>query len=167
MTWQTAANISTVVQAVLVVVSLVLIFVQLKKQTDLARTANTQSLVALVSPFNLELAQNPTMARLWPITETEWEKLNDVEKQQYESMLRWWFIFYENLFFQNECGLLNDKIFTAWKTDLDVFVEEQLVEKYWQGLSKKYHQTFVDHLNSRVRQKMARRAAPQTNNVAA
>ena len=113
MSWEKAAYISTVFQLLVVIVSVILIRRQLQMQTDLARVANTQALVALVSPFNLEMAQNKDMARLWIIGPEEWEVLSPEDKQQYESMLRWWFIFYENIFFQAESGLLDRAIFEA------------------------------------------------------
>lgn len=153
MTWEKAAYISTVLQLLVVIVSVILIRKQLQTQTALARVANTQALVALVSPFNLEMAQNKDMAELWIIGAEEWDTLSKEKKQQYESMLRWWFIFYENIFFQAERGLLDSAIFAAWKQDLDVFVEEQLVEKHWSGLSAKYHKNFVDYLNAQLRVK--------------
>jgi hypothetical protein len=158
MTWEKATHISTVAQFFVVAVSLGFIWYQLRQQTKLARVANTQALVALVSPFNLEMAQNEEMAKLWIIGPEEWEALSKEEQQQYESMLRWWFIFYENIFFQVEQKLLDKSIFAAWQTDLDVFVEEQLVEKHWSGLSKKYHKQFADYLDARVKEKIAKKA---------
>jgi hypothetical protein len=157
MTWETAAQISTVFQFIVVAASLFFIWKQLKQQTDLARLANTQAQVALVSPFNLEMAQNREMARLWTIGADEWDKLSQEEKEQYGSMLRWWFIFYENIFFQAERGLLDDSIFTAWKQDIDAFVEEQLVEKSWSKVRQKYHNKFVCYMDKRVAEKKAGR----------
>lgn len=157
MSWETLAHMSTVAQFFVVAVSLGFIWYQLRQQTKLARIANTQALVALVSPFNLEMAQNKEMAELWIIGPEGWEALSKEEQQQYESMLRWWFIFYENIFFQAEQKLLDKSIFAAWQKDLDTFVEEQLVEKHWSGLSKKYHKHFADYLDARVKEKIEKK----------
>jgi hypothetical protein len=156
MTWEKAAHISTVAQFFVVFVSVGFIWYQLRQQTKLARIANTQAQAALVSPFNLEIAQNEKMAKLWIISSEEWEKLSVENKEQYDSMLRWWFIFYENIFFQKESGLLDKSIFEGWLRDIDDFVEDQLVEKHWSKLNKAYHQTFVDYMNARIEEKMTK-----------
>jgi hypothetical protein len=155
MSLQDWANVATIGQVVVVALSICFLWYQLNQQTKLARVANTQTQIALVSPFNLQMVQNNEMARLWTTAPADWTSLSAAQKQQYKSMLTWWFIFYENLFFQNEKGLIDPKIFAAWKNDIDVFVEEQLVEKYWAGLSKKYHQEFVDYLNARIKAKFS------------
>src|SRR5215510_597420 len=70
--WQIASAISTIVQGVVVIVSLIFIWRQIQlqtkqitSQTELAKAANTQALVGLSSPFNIELIKDPQMAKLW------------------------------------------------------------------------------------------------------
>jgi hypothetical protein len=65
MDWEKAANIATVVEAIVVAVSIIFIWKQLRQQTKLTRIANTQALVDISSPFNLELIKDPKMAALW------------------------------------------------------------------------------------------------------
>jgi hypothetical protein len=152
MNWIT---IATIAQVFVVAVSVYFIWYQLRQQTKLARVANTQAQVALVSPFKLLIAQNKEMAKLWTIGSEDWDALDAEGKQQYKSMLTWWLIFYENMFFQGEKGLLEPDIFAAWKSDLDAFIEARLVEKYWEDVSKKYHLEFVEYLNARIYAKIA------------
>jgi hypothetical protein len=152
MNWIT---IATFAQVFVVAVSVGFVWYQLRQQTKLARVANTQAQVALVSPFKLLIAQNKEMAKLWTIGSEDWDALDDEGKQQYKSMLTWWLIFYENIFFQGEKGLLEPDIFAAWKNDLDAFIQARLVEKYWADVSKKYHPGFVEYLNARIHAKVA------------
>jgi|GEM_PF-829165 len=149
MNWETAAQISTFFQLFLLAGSVILIWWQLKKQTDLTRIANTQAQVALVSPFNLEIAKDPDLAKLWMVNPKEWADLNPGEKHQYESMLIWWLIFYENIFFQKQSKLLNQEIFNAWQQDLDAFIKEKHLENYWPRPGK-YNQLFVDYVTGQL-----------------
>ncbi len=167
MFWETAAHMSTVFQFLVVAASLYLIWKQLnkqeeqlrkqekqlKQQTDLARFANTQALVALASPFTLEMAKNIEMAELWAITAEQWENLYDGKKQQHKSMIIWWLVFYENIFFQAERELLDKDIYVGWKKDIDAFVDEQLVEKHWSSVRTKYHDKFVVYIDELIKKK--------------
>lgn len=167
MSWEKAAHISSVLQFLLLTFSVYFVWKQLQKQaeqlkqqaeqskqqTDLARVANTQALVGLASPFNLELSQNRKTAALWLHGPQKWDTLSDVEKEQYDSLLRWWFIFYENVYFQGKYGLLDEAIYRCWQADLDSFIDEHLVEKHWSNLNKKYHPEFAKYLNSRIEAK--------------
>ena len=160
MSWEKAAHISTALQLFVLIFSVFFIWrqlrsqgEQLKRQTELARVANTQALVALASPFNLEMSQNPEMAKLWILGPKQWDKLSEVEKEQYDSLLRWWFIFYENVFFQGRNGLLDEAIFQCWKADLDSFIQDHRVEKHWSNLNTKYHGEFAKYLNTGIDKK--------------
>jgi hypothetical protein len=143
MSWEKWAHISTVLQLVLLAISLALVWIQLKQQTDLARAANTQSLVGLASPFNLEVSQSKDMANLWLNGPAQLDKFSEVEKEQYESLLRWWFIFYENVFFQGKRKLLDEPIYNSWMSDLKTFLEDQRVEMVWARGNEHYHREFV------------------------
>ena len=100
MDWAKTANIATVVESIVVVVSVILILIQLRLQTKLTRIANTHALVEISSPFNLELIKDPAMAALWIKGVEDYDTFDEVKKYQYKSLLIWWLIFQENIFFR-------------------------------------------------------------------
>ena len=61
MTLSDLASLAIVVQGFLFVVSIGLVWYQLRENTNLVRTANTQKLVELFTPFNLQLAQDRSL----------------------------------------------------------------------------------------------------------
>jgi TRAP-type C4-dicarboxylate transport system permease small subunit len=120
MDWQVAASIATIIQAVVVIISLWLIWrqvqqqtVQIKQQTELTKIANTQALVGLSSPFNLELIKDAQMAALWVKGAEEYDNFDEVKKYQYESLLIWWLIFLENVYYQWNKGLLDQQAYKS------------------------------------------------------
>jgi hypothetical protein len=141
-----AANIATVLQAIIVAVSVLFIWLQLRSQTKLAKVANTQALVEISSPFNLELIKNPDMAALWVNGSGDYEKFDDVRKYQYRSLLIWWLIFHENIFFQKQKRLLDETIYACWDHDLQSFVKEQHLELRWEDLKSGFQDGFVKHV---------------------
>lgn len=119
MTLADYAHLSTALQLIVLVVSAFFIWLQLRKQTALARVANTQALVALSSPFNLQMSQQPKMAEIWRKGSQGEVFENGTEDEQYRSMLKWSLVFYQNVFFQTKSKLLDAEISKAWQQDIE------------------------------------------------
>lgn len=161
------AHLSTALQFIVVLISLAFIWrqltkqeKQLKQQTDMARVANTQALVSLASPFNLELAKNDKMAELW----ASGGKANLIgpRKELYKNMLIWWLVFYENIFFQDKSKMLAEDISKCWKQDIKSFVEEHGIEEYWPNLKDKYVGEFAAYMDQLIAAKPS--LSPPPNN---
>jgi hypothetical protein len=150
MDWAKAANIATVVGSIVVVVSVVFIWIQLRLQTKLTRIANTQALVDLSSPFNLELIKDPAMSALWIKGSKDYGSFDEVRKYQYKSLLIWWLIFQENIFYQNQQGLLDKKIYASWDYDLRSFVTQQDLGERWDELKDAFQAEFRDYVTSLI-----------------
>jgi hypothetical protein len=149
MDWAKTANIAAVVESIVVVVSVILILIQLRLQTKLTRIANTQALVEISSPFNLELIKDPAMAALWIKGVEDYDSFDEVKKYQYKSLLIWWLIFQENIFYQNQEGLLDEKIYRSWDYDLRLFVARNLGER-WVELKDAFQADFRDYVTSLI-----------------
>jgi hypothetical protein len=157
MDWQVAASIATIIQAVVVIISLWLIWrqvqqqtVQIKQQTELTKIANTQALVGLSSPFNLELIKDAQMAALWVKGAEEYDNFDEVKKYQYESLLIWWLIFHENVYYQWNKGLLDQQAYTALEADLKEFIKRQQLGRRWSKLKGAFQTSFVNHVTELI-----------------
>lgn len=91
---ETTAALASIIESLFVVVSVVLIVVQLRKQTELARAASSQSMFELSSPFNLELVRDRDFARLWLQGP---DAADAVDMFRHESLITWWLLLHENL----------------------------------------------------------------------
>ena len=157
--WSIASAIATIVQSAVVIVSLILIWrqtqlhtKQLNLQTELAKAANTQALVGLSSPFNISLIQDPQMAKLWIEGAEEFASYDKVDKFRYETLLFWWLILHENVYYQRHKGLLDQTIYAAWEYDLRHFVKRQNLQVHWDGLKNLFQQEFVEHVSQVIRE---------------
>jgi hypothetical protein len=103
MNWEKAASIATVVEA-FVVVSIVFIWIQLRRQTELTKAANNQALVEIWSPFNLQLVQDEELMRLWLKGSQNFKEADALNRRKYQSLLEWYLIFHENIFYQHRKG---------------------------------------------------------------
>jgi hypothetical protein len=144
--WGKAANIASVIEAIVVLVSLYFIWRQLRQQTELTKIANTQNLVELSSPFNLQLIQDRNMAELWVEGAQEFGTYDEIKKYQYNSLLVWWLILHENIFYQKKRGLLDKEIYASWDYDLKVFVKKQQLHERWWMLKDAFQSDFSDYV---------------------
>jgi len=138
------ASWSTIIQAVVVIVSLFFIWVQLRQSSELAKASNVQSLVEHASSFNSMLIQNEDITRLWYGRGKNLKSISD--KGRYRELLVQWLLFHENIFYQHRKGLLDSKIYKAWDEDLKFFVHTQHIEmvtKDWDGY---FPGTFGKHI---------------------
>ena len=152
MDWQIVANIATVIEAVVVTLSVIFIWRQIRQQTKLARIANVQSLVEISSPFNMQLIQDHQMADLWVNGYKDFEKYDKVKKHQYNSLLIWWLIFHENVFYQWKSGLLDKRAYSPWEYDLGYFVKDQHLELRWENMKGFFQQDFRNHIDELIAQ---------------
>lgn len=155
--WQIASAIATIVQGIVVIVSLIFIWRQIQLQTkqinlqtNLAKAANTQALVALASPMNIELVKDPQMAKFWVEGAEGFENYNDVDKYRYKSLLIWWLILHENVFYQKQNGLLDATIYLSWDYDLKHFVERQKLQLHWPRMKDYFQKDFSEHIGKLI-----------------
>lgn len=156
--WQIASAIATILQAIVVVISLYFIWRQIQQQTrqmeqqtELTRIANTQSLVSLSSPLNLELIKDPGMARFWIDGAKEFATYNNVDQYRYKSLLIWWLIFHENIFYQHQKHLLDEGIYASWNYDLTDFVQRHNLKLHWAELRPAFQADFTKHIDSLIK----------------
>ena len=151
--WLIASAIATLIQSLVVIVSLLFVWrqvrlqtKQLNLQTELAKAANIQSLVSLSSPFNMSLIQDAQMAKLWIEGAEEFANYNRVDKLRYETLLFWWLILHENVYYQRHKGLLDEVVYAAWENDLRRFIRRQNLQGHWEGLKNLFQQEFGNHV---------------------
>lgn len=152
--WQKALAIATIVQTVVVVISLYFIWRQVQQQTrlitqqtNLARIANVQSLVGLSSPYNLELIKDRDMARFWVEGAEKFETYDEVDKFRHQQLLIWWLILHENVFYQKQKNLLDEDIFATWSRDLKFFIAKHRLEYHWPKLEAAFQSEFSKYVD--------------------
>ena len=77
------ASVAIIVQGFLFIVSIGMVWYQLRENTKLVRAANTQKLVELSAPFNLRLAQDRALTELWRQATQRFDDLDEIDKERY------------------------------------------------------------------------------------
>ena len=142
------ASIAIIVQGILFVVSIVLIWYQLRENTKLVRAANTQKLVELSMPFNLTLAQDRAFAELWQQATQRFDELDEIDKSRYFNLLSWWLMLHENIYHQWRNKLIDRETFSSWTRDLEYFARRQQLGNHWPQLNIYFEASFVEHVTA-------------------
>lgn len=122
---EACAALSAIIQVVLVIVSLWLVLRQLRQNTELARAANAQALVEHAAALNTLLMQDAELAAIWySVGKAPSDDPSKMVRERYREMLVQWLIFHENIFYQNQKGLLDPVVYDSWARDLRMTVEE-------------------------------------------
>nr|AAP58626.1 hypothetical protein [uncultured Acidobacteriota bacterium] len=146
LTISSAADLFSIFASIAVVVSLLFIAFQVKQQTRLARAANSQAFVNIQSDFVLAAGSNQSLMEFYQTGGEKFETLDPSEQARYRYLVAWWLTFYENVQYQQDCGLLDEGVYKAWMKDMAGFIERRRVEKVWEFLKPNYSDTFIVHI---------------------
>jgi hypothetical protein len=143
---QDLANVSLVVAGIVGVLSIWILFRELRENNKLTRASNTQALVELSAPFYLGLIQDRQMAELYARGASSWDDMDDVDRNRYKSLLVWWLVFHENVYYQFRNGLLDSHSYKPWAKDLVLFAHEQGVGRHWPTMRHLFQDEFAAHV---------------------
>lgn len=151
--FQNAAYLATILEAIAVSFTFVLIAQQLVSQNknlefqnQLAKASNSQSFVHQSSSFMLTIVENHDLAELWRVGGAQFETLDASQKMKFKRLVDWWLTFYENVHYQHSCDLLDPNIFESWENDLKLFIERRQITNVWADLRGSYHESFVAYV---------------------
>lgn len=140
------AHLSTIVQSILVITSLVFIWFQLRQSAELTKAANAQALVEHFTNFNALLMENPDVASLWYAKGKQLQK--EEEFLRYRELLILWLIFHENVYYQYSRRLLDQQIYQSWYIDLQDTVREHNLKLLGVDLLQLFPGEFGQHILS-------------------
>ncbi len=150
LTLQDLANLSLVVGGIVAVLSVLILFKELRENNKLTRAANTQALVELSAPFYMGIIQDRKLAELYVRGGKETGQMDEVDRYRYRSLVSWWLVFHENAYYQWRNGLLDAHSYKPWANDLDVFLRQQNVAVHWKEMKGLFQDEFAKYVTGRI-----------------
>lgn len=150
MTLEQLAHIATIIQVLFFIISVYFIWREVHENSKLTRATNIRSLVDLSSPINLQLVQDRQMAELWITGAKKYAGMDEVDQYRYDTLLSWWLILHENIYYQHEQGLLDSRMYAAWSRDLEDLVRRQNLGQLWDKMKGLYAPEFAYHVSQVV-----------------
>jgi hypothetical protein len=146
------ASLAIIVQGIFFVVSIIVLWYQVRENTALVRTANTQKLVELSSPFTMELAKDRELTKLWRKGAEDISALDDIDRERYFGLLTCYLVMQENIYHQWGKHLIDRDTFVSWTRDLEYYVRRQNVGNYWNLLGDFFESSFSEHVSAIILQ---------------
>lgn len=140
------ASIAIILQGILFIVSIGLVWYQLRENTRLVKASNTQKIAELSSPFNLLLAQDRELTELWMQGAERLDELDQIDRARYFNMLLWWIMQHENIYHQWRKKLVDEDTFISWTRDLEYLARSQKLDNHWPRLSSYFETSFSKHV---------------------
>lgn len=147
MTLSDLASVAAIVEAIFVIISVFFIWRELRENTQLTRASNTQSLVELSSPFNLQLAQDRELTELWLRGSKQYIEMDEVDQHRYRFLLFHALTLQENIYYQHKNKLIDDETYSSWKCSFEYFVEEHNLRLHWEEIEEYYQAGFAEYVS--------------------
>jgi hypothetical protein len=141
-------NLALVAQAVFLVISVWLIYSEIRENTRMVKASNVQSLVKISFPLTLELIHNPETASLWIRGPREFAVFSKVDQLRYQQLLECWLVLYENIFYQWRNGYLDYHSFKPWERHMTDFLVTHKANIQWARMSEFYEVEFVEYIKT-------------------
>ena len=144
------SSIANIISSLALVITAFVVLQELRQTNRLAKAANTETLVSLSSPFNMSLIRDREMAELYVEGAKRFSGMDHVDKFRYRTLLMWWLILHENIYYQWKQDLLDTHSYNAWARELANFVREQNLRTHWDELEIFFQDAFQDHITKLI-----------------
>ncbi|MBN1782800.1 hypothetical protein JW948_16810 [bacterium] len=151
MTLSDWGNLALVCQAIFFVVSLWILLVELRNNTNQVRSSNIHSLVELMTPIMLRTIENRDLTELCLKGAKSLESLDDVDRERFLNMLIWWLVIYENIYYQWKNGYLRTENFQPWASFFLEILGHYNICKYWEHFESQFNPVFMDYVKNEFR----------------
>jgi hypothetical protein len=115
MTLEFLGNIGDLVGGVGVVVTLIYLAIQIKKNSLAVQMTALQMLQNEANQAALAVASNPDLAKVLVVAESGLDELSPVERCQFDNYALHFFETYESAFHMHSRGHIDSEIWAAWK----------------------------------------------------
>jgi len=139
-------DISGIIQAVGVVVSLIYVAIQVRASTKAIKGATYQSIISVYAEIEARISQDSEAARIYRLGCDEPEALEKDEALRFRELVCSIFNFYENLHYQYKNNLLDEVLWEGWSNYLKIKLEYPGVAKYWETNGKLYSKDFREYV---------------------
>ena len=146
-------SIGDFVGSIAVLISLVYLAVQVKGNTEAARTSTYQAIVSEFGALNRALAGTPGLSVLFVNALEDFESLSADDKARMSQLFFVCFHNFENMYYQYRKGYLEDDVWTGWKRLMLTYHSRPGFQTWWTLRSDVFSSTFAEFLRTEKQDK--------------
>jgi len=148
MTLDQLASIGEIIGALAVVISLVYLAIQIRSNTEAERTSTYQSIVSDFGAMNNTMASTPELSHLFVQAMENYHQLSSDQKARISQIFFQCFRFFENMFYQNKKGYLDEEVWIGWKRLMLTYYSRPGFQTWWEHRREVYSEPFAVFLET-------------------
>ncbi|MBT3834307.1 MAG: hypothetical protein HOB98_04290 [Gammaproteobacteria bacterium] len=148
MTIDELGSLGEFIGSIIVLLSLVYLALEIRSNTETARTSTYQSVVSEFGALNRSMASTPGLSRLFASALEDFDSLDSEEKARISQLFFVCFHNFENMYYQYKKGYLEDEVWTGWKRLMLSYHARPGFQAWWEIRRDVYSASFVKFLSS-------------------
>lgn len=136
------ADIATIINSIVVVISLIYLARQVKISTKATKGATYQTIINGVASIESRISQDKEVARIYKAGAEDPTELDSVEKVIFNELISSYFNFYENLHFQADQDLVDKGLWRGWGKNLIDDLRKPGIAAWWDAKKDFYSDRF-------------------------
>jgi hypothetical protein len=141
-------NIGEFVSSIGVIVSLVYLAVQIRKNTETERTSTYQSVVSDFGSLNATMSSNPELSYLFAKAMENFGDLDSGEKARVSQLFFATFHYFENMYYQNRKGYLEEDVWRGWERLMLTYYARPGFQTWWSIRRDVFSESFGEFLET-------------------
>ena len=148
MTLDQLGNIGEIIGAFGVIASLVYLAMQIRTNTEAERTSTYQLIVSDFGAMNNTMASTPELSHLFVQAMENYHQLSPDENARISQMFFQCFRYFENMFYQQRKGYLDDEVWIGWKRLMLTYYSRPGFQTWWAHRRDVYSEPFATFLET-------------------
>ncbi len=141
-------NLGEFIGAIAVVVSLVYLAIQVRRNTRAVRAATHHSLTTSVHGLHGMVAENEGLAHIYFTGLRDRKALQPEERLRFDTLLRSVFLWYEDFFYQSQQGMVDEQTWRARERELLQVLSRPGIGEWWSRSSTLLSESFRAHVEA-------------------
>lgn len=147
-TIQIWANVATIINSIVVVISLIYLARQVKISTKATKGATYQTIINGVASIEARISQDKEVARIYKVGTADPAQLDGIEKVIFNELISSYFNFYENLHFQADQDLVDKGLWKGWSKNLIDDLQKPGIAAWWDAKKGFYSDRFRKYVDT-------------------
>jgi hypothetical protein len=142
------SDISSIIQAIGVVISLLYVAVQIRGSNKAIKGATYHSIISTYAEIEARITQEPEATRIYQLGCEDPEALTKEEALRFKEIVCSIFNFYENIHYQYINDLLEEPLWASWCNYMRIKLQYPGIAKYWENNGYLYSRAFREYIKS-------------------
>ena len=143
MTLDQLANIGEIIGSIAVIISIIYLAIQIRTNTEAERTSTYQAVVSDFGALNNTMASTPELSHLYVQATENYHQLSADEKARISQIFFQCFHYFENMFYQNQKGYLDEEVWIGWKRLMLTYYSRPGFQTWWEHRRDVYSESFA------------------------